>query len=148
MPCDIVLNDRSLMAGKPVVLVHRDLLATPLAPSVARGLLGSALHAESAGPQPDVIWTAQLLTSELVTNAVVHACTRLHIGVARGDDALLIAVADGDPQLPRQVPESCDYEESGRGMALIAALADDFGWRLRTDTTGKIMWVLLSLAAG
>ncbi len=94
----------------------------------------------------EVVWNAQLLTSELVTNAILHARTDLHIGISRDQRTLLIAVVDGHPEPPeQQQPASIDFEESGRGMTLVASLADDFGWRPRHDAPGKIMWVLLAL---
>ena len=49
------------------------------------------------------------------------------------------------PELPD--PARIDFEESGRGIAIIVALATDFGWRRRGDGAGKVMWFTLDIAA-
>ncbi len=146
MSCDPVLDDPSLVAGDPVVRLHADLAATARAASQARALVASALANRTPSLPVEVVSTAQLLTSELVTNAILHARTDLHLGIAHDGHALLIAVADGRPDIPpgRKLAD-IDFEESGRGMTVVASIADDFGWRSRYDAPGKIMWALLAL---
>ena len=148
--CDGVLHDRSLVTRDPVVTLHVDLAASTRAPSQARALVASALNG-AAGPvlDEDTIHSAQLVASELVTNAVLHARTELHLGICHDDHSLLIAVTDGAPQIPLRLVdpaiEEAEAEESGRGMLIVASLANDFGWRSRDDVPGKIMWVLLKI---
>lgn len=148
MACDQLLSDRSLVAGDTVVHIHADFTASPRAAGQARALVLSALS--GAGTRTlgdDVVHTAQLVASELVTNAVLHARTDLHIGLCRDEHSLLIAVSDGVPldDDPTDPVPSADEDESGRGMLIVASVATDFGWRRRTDRPGKVMWVLLSL---
>jgi anti-sigma regulatory factor (Ser/Thr protein kinase) len=138
------------VTGHPVISVHADLTPTPKAASQARGLVASAL---SGGVglmlDRDLIYTAQLLASELVTNAVLHARTDLQLGICHDEHRLLIAVADGasHDHAAYLAGSSVDADtgESGRGMVLVASLADDFGWRGREDGRGKVMWALLTL---
>jgi anti-sigma regulatory factor (Ser/Thr protein kinase) len=92
-----------------------------------------------------------LLTSELVTNAVVHARTDLHLGVTWDGDHVLVTVQDlgraPDVERVRATVTLDLEEESGRGMAIIAALATDFGWRLLPNGVGKVMWFVLAITA-
>lgn len=146
MPCDVDLLDRSLVTEDPVVMVHGDLLPTPGATRDARALVTAALGDVGVGLPPDVVWKAELLTTELVTNGVLHARTNLHVGVIHDQRTLLIAVADGHGSTPPARDAACHPDdESGRGMTIVAGLADGFGWRPRTDAPGKIMWATLAL---
>jgi anti-sigma regulatory factor (Ser/Thr protein kinase) len=152
--CEQILHDRSLVTGQVVLNLHADLTAVPKAVGQARALVASAL---SGGPgrmlDPDLVYTAQLVASELVTNAVLHARTDLHLGLCHDDHTLLIAVADGAaPDGPGIVAADAridvDSGESGRGMVIVATLADDFGWQPRLDRRGKVMWALIALENG
>jgi hypothetical protein len=90
--------------------------------------------------------TAELLVSELVTNAVrisaqlpARPPVRLRL---RSDGArLLVLVADASP-LPPVRKDAAAGEESGRGLMLVQELSDRWGWAPRRD--GKTCWFLLS----
>lgn len=87
---------------------------------------------------------AEILVSELVTNAVRHAAipdTPLRLVVLRAGDRLRIEVHDPSPAAPS--PRRIDLlEETGRGWFLVAAIADRHG----TDLTfsGKAVWCELT----
>jgi anti-sigma regulatory factor (Ser/Thr protein kinase) len=90
--------------------------------------------------------TLRLLVSEVVTNAVRHTATpfiglRLSVAGAR----LLVSVQDDSPVLPVVSEPGLDAWESenGRGLVLVAALAEQHGWR-RTGC-GKSVWFQLTL---
>ncbi|MFI0418569.1 ATP-binding protein [Spongiactinospora sp. 9N601] len=79
----------------------------------------------------------QLLVCELVTNAVLHSRSglppegRLTVIVARSPSYVRLAVVDEgteDERGPR-VREPAEDAESGRGLTLVAALADTWGHR-------------------
>ena len=153
MSCEQVLHNRSLTTGDPAVMIHADLSPSPGAARQARALVASALS-DSVGRllTEDIVYDAQLVVSELVTNAVLHARTDLHLGITHDDHALIIAVTDGAPPGGSSASGDGmrldpDLGESGRGMVIVATLADDFGWRPRTDMPGKIMWALFELTA-
>ena len=63
-----------------------------------------------------------LLTSELVTNAVLHARTPLEVGITVAEASVLVTVHDLDLTRPEQQPY--DAREGGWGLGLVAALAD------------------------
>ncbi|WP_438828006.1 ATP-binding protein [Streptomyces tropicalis] len=65
------------------------------------------------------------------------------------EDRVRVTVADADGALPGARTAGAD-DESGRGLALVAALADDWGAARRACGVGKEVWFLLVLppAAG
>jgi anti-sigma regulatory factor (Ser/Thr protein kinase) len=85
--------------------------------------------------------TLTLLTSELVTNGVLHARTHLRVGIVSGDGHVLITCGDDDPHGAPAVPPKDDSRPSGRGLMLVNAMASQWGVS-RTDS-GKTVWFTL-----
>ncbi|RVU16114.1 GAF domain-containing protein [Streptomyces antnestii] len=97
---------------------------------------------------PDIIDDAVVLTSELVTNAVVHAGTSAEVLCLRTDDGVRIEVADRYPEreIPLQqsaVSMGSPDREGGRGLQLCAALATR--WGVDYTPTHKLVWFQLAL---
>src|SRR4051812_42256925 len=55
-----------------------------------------------AGKPLDLVHTVTLLTSELVTNAVLHARRPFVVSIIELPERLLVAVSDDDNRLPQQ----------------------------------------------
>jgi anti-sigma regulatory factor (Ser/Thr protein kinase) len=89
---------------------------------------------------------ARLLTSELVTNAVMHARTDVTVTVIRDDaqQAVRVTVADGSEVPPRRRPYRA-LATTGRGIAMVARAAKDFGIVIRPG--GKTVWFELPIPA-
>jgi GAF domain-containing protein len=85
----------------------------------------------------EVAECAALLTSELVTNAVLHASTPLSVTLHMLSDRIRIDVADGSPVVPA-VKEYGPDAATGRGLTLFNTLASD--WGVHTVPGGKIVW--------
>ncbi|MBV2357450.1 ATP-binding protein [Streptomyces sp. J2-1] len=88
-----------------------------------------------------------LLANELVTNAVTHCrITHAQVRVTLTLDApaLVLEVADPDRDRLPEPHDSGPEEEGGRGLALVAALSDD--WGHRKDPYTKSVWAKFSLA--
>src|SRR3954447_22581772 len=84
---------------------------------------------------------ATLLTSELVTNGIVHAHTELRVVVDVTERFVRVEVADGNPSLPARR----DYDESamtGRGIEMVELLSHEFGAE-PIDGDGKRVWFRL-----
>jgi anti-sigma regulatory factor (Ser/Thr protein kinase) len=96
----------------------------------------------------EVAFTAELLLSELVTNALVHARTpagrEIAVRAARYDDRLRVEVADANNSRP-QLRTAIDTDEHGRGLALIDALAQRWGCCPRRHGIGKATWAELAV---
>ncbi|GAA2270127.1 hypothetical protein GCM10010430_64760 [Kitasatospora cystarginea] len=94
---------------------------------------------------------AVLLLSELMTNACWHA--RLprgrHIAArcVRYAGRLRVEVSDASSEMPKPRQAAPD-DESGRGLALVAALADAWGAHPRDCGIGKTVWFELGLPPG
>ncbi|MER7111829.1 SpoIIE family protein phosphatase, partial [Streptomyces sp. NPDC000229] len=96
----------------------------------------------------DVVDDAVVLTSELVTNAVIHAGTAADVLCLRTENGVRIEVADRYPE--REVPLqgtsrslSNPDSENGRGLLLCAALASR--WGVEYSPTRKHVWFQLDL---
>ncbi|MFJ2210627.1 SpoIIE family protein phosphatase [Streptomyces sp. NPDC101062] len=96
----------------------------------------------------DVVDDAVVLTSELVTNAVIHAGTSADVLCLRTEQGVRVEVADRYPE--REVPiqgssrafANAD-QENGRGLLLCAALASR--WGVEYSPTFKQVWFQLEL---
>ncbi|MFF3904980.1 SpoIIE family protein phosphatase [Streptomyces sp. NPDC001848] len=96
----------------------------------------------------DIVDDAVVLTSELVTNAVVHAGTAADVLCLRSDDGVRIEVADRYPEreIPLQstaIDMGSPDREGGRGLQLCAALAGR--WGVEYTPTHKQVWFQLDL---
>jgi anti-sigma regulatory factor (Ser/Thr protein kinase) len=81
--------------------------------------------------------TAVLLTSEVVTNSVLHARTEIVLSIAReADDSVTISVHDGSQHQPRARSHSLDAT-TGRGMELLDRLS--LAWHIDPDADGKTL---------
>lgn len=124
----------------------------PTAPASARRFVRDTLQAwVTTGTAADghgLIDDAVLLTSELVTNAVVHAGTRVRITCRLVEDGIEVIVSDGhpagtvpEPPLGGHVPAD---RTSGRGLLLPSALAS--AWGITYGHSAKAVWFRLRLA--
>jgi len=78
--------------------------------------------------------TAALLTSEVVTNAILHARTPLGLVVRREKKGIAVEVTDGSRRQPR-VRDTAPESTNGRGLALLEQLASS--WDVQLHRTGK-----------
>ena len=85
----------------------------------------------------EVTGCAALLTSELVTNAVLHAGTPLCITLHILPDRIRVDVADGNPSFPA-IKEYGTDAATGRGLTLFNTLASN--WGVQAVDGGKIVW--------
>ncbi|MQY11381.1 hypothetical protein SRB5_14970 [Streptomyces sp. RB5] len=99
--------------------------SVPHARKWARGVL------DEAGASGDVLDVAELLVSEVVTNAVVHGGGEV-VTVTVHDD-LSLAVWDNSPCLPRP-RDAALTDEGGRGLAMLGMFAP--GYSVRACASG------------
>ena len=102
--------------------------------ALARRFVMDAVHQLGKDAASDV---AELLTSEVVTNAVLHAGTMLQLRVLGEIGAVRIEVTDGSAAAPARRHYSAEAA-TGRGLGLVEALATE--WGTRTETMGKTVW--------
>jgi anti-sigma regulatory factor (Ser/Thr protein kinase) len=117
---------------------HIRLPPVPTASREARGFI----RAKASVLDRDRLQDLLVLTSELVTNAVLHARTPLRLGITVTEDVVLVCVGDRVGDHPAGRTPS-DGGENGRGIMLVRALADDWGVLPEPSQEGKIVWFLL-----
>ncbi|WP_105975579.1 ATP-binding protein [Streptomyces geranii] len=91
--------------------------------------------------------TAELLATELVSNAVRHTKGPVALRLRMRDGFLRVGAWDADPEPPEPPPSAGELTqltqlEEGRGLALVSTCADLWGWQplSRDGRRGKYVW--------
>jgi PAS domain S-box-containing protein len=108
----------------------------PADPSVVADARSRAARQLAVWGLEDITYTTELLVSELVTNAIRHAHEPVQLRIIL-DGVLSCEVFDGSSSAP-QLRRADRYDEDGRGLMLVAQLAER--WGTRHTGTGKIIW--------
>lgn len=117
-----------------------ELAAEPDAVPRARRFVRYALETD----HPDVVADAELVASELVTNALLHGRPPVVVRV-RVDGPVRLEIEDAGhsaPILVQRIPDAM----TGRGLAMVAALSSRWGVDASTSG-GKVVWAELSREA-
>jgi anti-sigma regulatory factor (Ser/Thr protein kinase) len=116
----------------------RTFAPTLSAARVARRFVAAALRALG---EEELTIGAALITSELATNAIKHGRSPFTVTVSPTGSTIEIAVRDASASGPRLRPSDAS-RVGGRGIALVAAIAAD--WGTRTEPDGKAVWATLA----
>ncbi|MFF5496810.1 ATP-binding protein [Streptomyces aquilus] len=138
-------EDRATSAGEPAQAVslrrrlgRADLRAVPEVRRQLRELLRQ-------WGRPGRSEIAELLTSELVTNALVHTDHDAVLTATVGPRGLRVEVRDFVARRPRPCVPNADDGTHGRGLVLVQSLAD--AWGVRAHGVGKAVWFELDAGA-
>lgn len=104
-----------------------------------RGVLADSL---GVGRSSVVADDVQLVVSELVTNSLHAGSSSLDVTIAVDDTYVRVGLADdapGEPTPRRAAPD----DAHGRGLAIVAALAAD--WGVRRRGAGKEVWATVAI---
>ncbi|MEW2494346.1 ATP-binding protein [Streptomyces nodosus] len=130
----------SIPASWRVALPHTS-AAVPVARALVRTALAELDHAADCD-------TAELLTAELVANAVEHAAGEgpIELVVELAPTGCKVEVHDPDPAPPGRLTQPGmrapdPWQEHGRGLLLIRSLSSSCGHRL--TASGKAVWFRL-----
>jgi anti-sigma regulatory factor (Ser/Thr protein kinase) len=127
----------------PQVRRHRDLPMHNAAAGAARRFVRESCEIWAVDPAIREI--AELLSSELVSNAVEHAHSSTRLTVTGNGSALRVSVRDYSRTLiPRPRPIDVGAFR-GRGLHLVAALSQS--WGVNQHSGGKTIWINLQLDA-
>jgi anti-sigma regulatory factor (Ser/Thr protein kinase) len=107
---------------------------------VARRAITDALVGERA----DVVETARLLVTEVVTNVVIHARTSCTIEVRRTPGSARVLVTDHSAALPQPRVHGAEAS-TGRGLRLLGTLASAWGITRSRGRKGKTVWFEVDL---
>jgi len=109
----------------------------------ARRTARSALSEWGCGSP--LVDSVQVVVSELVTNAVLHAGGALSVAYVLSDDAVRVEVGDRSPLLPARSGYG-EGASTGRGLGLVASIARR--WDVEPQEAGKLVWAEVPLVAG
>ena len=102
-------------------------------------MLGTACA--EGGLSGDLTDTAQLLTSELVTNAVIHGRSPVTVTTVLDDGLLRVEVTDDNSRHP-ELRLTDDLALDGRGLHIVDLLAAR--WGVTDQPLGKTVWFELA----
>lgn len=110
----------------------RVLIANEHAPHAARSFVRRVF-----GDADDLL----MVTDELVSNAVEHTPGPvIEVFLSRTADGVLVEVSDSS-RIPPAPRDAGDFEDSGRGLAIVDALSVRWGWR--PSSRGKTVYAVL-----
>jgi anti-sigma regulatory factor (Ser/Thr protein kinase) len=84
----------------------------------------------------------RVMTSELVTNVIVHTQSVVVVRVRLGDKRLRVEVHDQDARSPR-LEKSGPLADGGRGLVIVEQMSEDWGFE-STATDGKQVWFVVA----
>jgi anti-sigma regulatory factor (Ser/Thr protein kinase) len=134
-----IVHELTVSTIVPLALSTRRFAAEPSQVRTARAFVADAL---SHWSDERLVGDALLLTSELATNAVVHAQTPFVVTVQAEVEQIRVEVADENPAMPRLMRVDTS-SMSGRGMHLVDELAES--WGCDQKGAGKSVWFELSV---
>ena len=125
-------------------VVQREVPLAPVPESIA---VARSVVRAVAGDGVVAVGDAELLTSELVTNAIRYGGSDIELSVVLDADGLTVTVHDDGGELPRVAPAQPPAGAvSGRGLQMVAQVADSWGVSTDDERTGKRVW--FTMAAG
>ena len=122
------------MAAPPMWSYSTVLTPEALSASLARDFVSSHLLRHGL---PDLLDAVRLVTSELATNAMLHAATPFTLSLSRTDHSVLLVVADESVEEPVQV-QSGEMDVGGRGLAIVAEISR--AWGVTGQDDAKSVW--------
>src|ERR1700722_14593175 len=143
-------NPRGHVKGRKDLVASAAYLPEPAAVAAARKFVRDTLRswldtAPGAAADGGLVDDAVLLTSELVTNAVVHAGTQVQVTCKLAAGAVEVVVRDSHPARmgPGPAPHDPAERPGGRGLLLPPALAA--AWGVSYGTDAKAVWFRMGL---
>jgi anti-sigma regulatory factor (Ser/Thr protein kinase) len=125
--------------GRAVAMPEIALAAARDSPRLAREFVRRHLRDWGCAGSSDLLGTVDLMTSELVTNAVVHVGQPFTVRVSRSRERLRVEVSDPGPAEPVLAHGGWAHpERDGLGLRYVANLATCWGVDATLD--GKAVW--------
>ena len=131
-------DDIALLVARTRVLdtAHVADWDVPSDPSAVAEVRAAAVGKLAEWGMAEESFTTELILSELVTNAIRYASGPISVRLIR-DRALICEVSDRSSTSPH-LRQAATTDEGGRGLFLIAQLAERWGTRYTAD--GKVIW--------
>jgi len=120
------------MLDDRMTIAHLELMLPPGAPSVR--IARHEVEQVIAGYPEDVRATVALLTSELASNAVVHAQTAFTVRAHADQSVVRVAICDSGGRQPAMVAREATTK-GGWGLSMVDAIASRWGIDAEDTTT-------------
>ncbi|MFD9126232.1 SpoIIE family protein phosphatase [Kitasatospora sp. NPDC059571] len=137
---DVALLIARTQVIAPENIVEREVPIDPAAVADLRAWTTATLEAWDLG---DLVFSTELILSELVTNAIRYGSPPVRVRLLR-DRALICEVSDGSSTAPH-LRYAATTDEGGRGLFLVAQLTTH--WGTRYFPRGKVIWAEQALPA-
>ncbi|QNP61841.1 SpoIIE family protein phosphatase/ATP-binding protein [Streptomyces genisteinicus] len=136
-------DDIALLVGRTRVLAGERVARweVPADPAAVREVRAAVSRKLAEWDLQEAVFTAELILSELVTNAIRYAAGPIRVRLIR-DRALICEVSDRSSTSPH-LRQAAGTDEGGRGLFLVAQFADR--WGTRYTGNGKVIWAELPL---
>lgn len=134
-------NDAALLMARTRVLGSDQVASWPL-PNDPAAVAEARAHVErqlTAWELGDLMFTAVLVASELVTNAVRYSADPIRLRLIR-NQSLVCEVTDGSTAAP-SLRHAEEEDEGGRGLYIVAQFTTR--WGIRPERHGKTIWAEL-----
>ncbi|GHI09554.1 SpoIIE family protein phosphatase [Streptomyces cellostaticus] len=139
-PCD----DIALLVARTHALDPRRIATwdLPADPALVSEVRAAALRQLADWGLDEAAFAAELMLSELVTNAIRHGAGPIRVRLLH-DRTLICEVSDTSNTAPH-LRRAATTDEGGRGLFLVAQLAQS--WGTRYNPQGKVIWAECGLA--
>jgi serine phosphatase RsbU (regulator of sigma subunit)/anti-sigma regulatory factor (Ser/Thr protein kinase) len=121
----------------PAVPAQADLVLAADLAAVRRARHFIRHHCVSAGVAEDVADTVALLTSETVTNAIIHGRSEARLRALVQPNVVRVEIGDDNARHPKRA-ERNDEALDGRGLDIVQLLARS--WGVHDQAGGKVVW--------
>jgi anti-sigma regulatory factor (Ser/Thr protein kinase) len=122
---------------------RRAVVRLDAAPESCRAARAAVRDALEQWHLSDLVDTATLLASELVTNAVLHGRSPMELQVEQVQERVRVTVLDGAVRPPARRRYGLGAG-TGRGLGLVETMAATWGWSRAADPFAKSVWFELS----
>ncbi|MFG2863418.1 SpoIIE family protein phosphatase [Streptomyces sioyaensis] len=138
-------DDIALLVARTQALDPRRIATweLPADPSRVSGIRAAVTRQLAAWGLEEVVFATELLLSELVTNAIRYGSGPIQVRLLH-DRTLICEVSDTSSTAPH-LRHAASTDEGGRGLFLVAQLAQAWGTRYTAD--GKVIWAECALEA-
>jgi len=123
--------------ARPGVEETERIVLSPDASAVRQARHFVAARCRAAGLDADMCDTIVLLTSETVTNAVIHGRSEARLALTTSDSVVHIEVGDDNSRAPRLEDADADALD-GRGLRILDMAASR--WGVTPMPIGKVVW--------
>jgi serine phosphatase RsbU (regulator of sigma subunit)/anti-sigma regulatory factor (Ser/Thr protein kinase) len=126
-----------VLRAAPVRRLDVSLVLPPDVGAVRRARSFVQQHCRQAGYSDAAIETVVLLTSETVTNALIHGRSEARLRLVMRPNGIRVEVGDDNSRHPLRA-ERQDDALDGRGLDILDLLSTK--WGVKDDVAGKIVW--------